>query len=387
MHFEKSLKFSNFKEKLTALSMKTTDSKDLAKVNQILPIMQEHFGNLMNLARIKLMAYMLHALCVVQTVSLHKLASAMPTSVERDSNLRRIQRFIANYALNLDLVARMIFSLLPVKGGLVLSMDRTNRKFGEFDINILTLGITYKGIAFPLLFSLLDKRGNSNWEERKAIMERFIRLFGHGCIDSLVADREFIGKEWIGWLNNNRIRYYIRIRQDIWVVKPSTGERIRAWWLFNSLKVGQEKFYHKLFLHKGQYVYLAGSRINNSDGIPELQSLICFNRPEDGVATYKKRWEIETVFRAMKSSGFNIEDTHLRDRGRIARLLAIVCIALVWAYLVGEHKDIYIKPIRILKHGRRAKSLVKYGLEEISSVLFRPAYTPKFNVFKFLSCT
>ena len=60
----------------------------------------------MNLARIKLMAYMLHTLCVVQTVSLHKLASAMPTSVERDSNLRRIQRFIANYALNLDLVAR-----------------------------------------------------------------------------------------------------------------------------------------------------------------------------------------------------------------------------------------------------------------------------------------
>ena len=50
----------------------------------------------------------------------------MPTSVERDSNLRRIQRFIANYALNLDLVARMIFSLLPVKNGLVLSMDRTN---------------------------------------------------------------------------------------------------------------------------------------------------------------------------------------------------------------------------------------------------------------------
>ena len=72
---------------------------------------------------------MLHALCVVQTVSLHKLASAMPTSVERDSNLRRIQRFIANYALNLNLVARVIFSLLPVKDGLVLSMDRTNWNF------------------------------------------------------------------------------------------------------------------------------------------------------------------------------------------------------------------------------------------------------------------
>lgn len=183
----------------------------------------------------------------------------------------------------------MIFSLLPVKDGLVPSMDHTNWKLGEFNINILTLGFTYKGIAFPLLFSLLDKRGNSNWEERKAIMERFIRLFGHDCIDCLVADREFISKEWIGWLNNNRIRYYICIRQDIWVVKPSTGERIRVWWLFNSLKVGQEKFYYKLFLHKRQYVYLSGSRIKDSDRIPKLQILICFNRPEDEVATYKNK--------------------------------------------------------------------------------------------------
>ena len=76
------MKISNFKEKFAAFSMKTTDFKDLAKVNQILPIMQEYFGNSMNLARIKLMAYMLHALCVVQTVSLHKLASAMPTIPE-----------------------------------------------------------------------------------------------------------------------------------------------------------------------------------------------------------------------------------------------------------------------------------------------------------------
>ena len=42
----------------------------------------------------------------------------------------------------------------------------------------------------------------------------------------------------------------------------------------------------------------------------------------------------------MKSSGFNIEDSHLRDIDRIARLTAMVCIALAWAYLVGEHKDI-----------------------------------------------
>lgn len=34
-------------------------------------------------------------------------------------------------------------------------------------------------------------------------MERFIRRFGQECIDCLVADREFIGKEWVGWLNSS----------------------------------------------------------------------------------------------------------------------------------------------------------------------------------------
>ena len=91
--------------------MKTTNSKDLVKVNQILPIMQEHFGQSMNLARIKLMVLLLHALCVVQTVSLHKLADAMPTAVDKDSNLRRLQRFFAKYVLDLDIIARMNFSL------------------------------------------------------------------------------------------------------------------------------------------------------------------------------------------------------------------------------------------------------------------------------------
>ena len=56
---------------------KLNNSKDLVKVNKILPIMQEHFGQNMNLARIKLMALLLHALCVVQTVSLHKLADGL----------------------------------------------------------------------------------------------------------------------------------------------------------------------------------------------------------------------------------------------------------------------------------------------------------------------
>ena len=79
----------------------------------------------------------------MQTVSLHKIASAMPTSVERDSNQRRVQRLLAGYALNLVLISKVIFALLPVKTGLVLRLDRTNWKFGEVNINILMLEDTH----------------------------------------------------------------------------------------------------------------------------------------------------------------------------------------------------------------------------------------------------
>lgn len=102
----------------------------------------------MNLGYIKLIACLSCFMpCVwYKTIYFHKFASAMPTSVKREFNLRRTQKFIAKYALNLDLVARLIFSQLPVKTGLVLSMDRTSGKFGDFDVNVLMLDMTYKGI-------------------------------------------------------------------------------------------------------------------------------------------------------------------------------------------------------------------------------------------------
>lgn len=55
-------------------------------------------------------------------------------------------------------IAKLIFSLLPEKELNYLSQDRTNWKFGDKNINILMLGVSYKNVAFPLMFKMLDKR-------------------------------------------------------------------------------------------------------------------------------------------------------------------------------------------------------------------------------------
>ena len=138
-------------------------------------------------------------LCKVQTVNFEKLASVFDCTAKVDSTLRRIQRFVSNYNFSSNLIARFIFNLLPKKEGLKLTIDRTNWKFGSLDINIFMLRITYKGLAFPLLFTMLKKKGNSNCKELIDLINRFINLFGKRCIDCILADREFVGEECINF--------------------------------------------------------------------------------------------------------------------------------------------------------------------------------------------
>ncbi|MDR1555477.1 MAG: transposase [Tannerellaceae bacterium] len=69
------------------------------------------------------------------------------------------------------------------------------------------------------------------------------------------------------------------------------------------------KFLHRIFYVNNQLCYLSGSKVKNKDGIPELQIIVCFNQPQHAQEIYKERWQIEPAFRALKSSGFNIEDT------------------------------------------------------------------------------
>ena len=127
--------------------------------------------------------------------------------------------------------------------------------------------------------------------------------------------------------------------------------------------------------------------MKNRNAQDEFQIIISFNKPQNAQEIYRERWQIETAFRALKSSGFNIEDTHLTDLIRIEKLFSIVMVAFAWAYVVGGFANEKIKPVRILKNGRRAKSLFKYGLEIIASILSNPLNNIDINIFNFLSCT
>jgi hypothetical protein len=71
---------------------------------------------------------------------------------------------------------------------------------GCFNINFLVLSVVHEGIAFPVLWLFLQKKGNSNTKERMQLIDRFIQVFGVEKIDCLLGDREFIGETWFAYL-------------------------------------------------------------------------------------------------------------------------------------------------------------------------------------------
>lgn len=357
------------------------------KDNALISALQGHFKGELNLARVKLICLFITALCKVKTINYDRLAAGFDVKVDKKSSYRRIQRFMKEFDFPMKIVSSLIFNLLPNNKNLVLVLDRTNWKFGSKNINILMLGVSYKNVAFPLMFKMLNKQGNSHTQERIDLMRQYINWFGKDTIDCFLADREFVGDKWLEFLNKNNIRYYIRIRNNFKVYSYQKQTMVKAFWLFNNLSVGQFRHYPKIVELHGQECYLSGIKTVDRTGKQEFLIIVSFNKPEQAMAYYQQRWQIETLFKGLKSSGFNIEDTHVTEIERLEKLFSLTMIAFVWCYKIGDFVDENIAEIKIKKHGRRAVSVFKHGLDYLSKYLLTGFKTFEINFFSFLSCT
>ena len=334
-----------------------------------------------NKARINFLAKFLVALIQVRTVNLAEIANSFSGKAKEESNYKRIQRFLRYFELNYAVIAVFVVQLVGLSKPWILTIDRTNWKFGKHDINILTLGIAYRGVAFPLLWMILDKKGNSNTAERKALMEEYIKLFGTASILYLCADREFIGKKWFAYLRRNKIDFRIRIKEST-LVSNARGEKRNAWQLFAFIRTQEELILEQPRNIWGIPLYFSGMRL--SDG--EYLIIVSLNFSPTPIEDYSNRWEIETLFGCLKSRGFCLEETHLTDSDRIKKLIALLAIAFSWAHIVGEWLA-QIKPIKVKKHGRLAKSIFRLGFDKLRRVFtnFEPS---AFSMLcGFLSCT
>ena len=312
--------------------------------------------------RLELISTLIVSIIQLRTVNLTRLAVNFPGSAQTESCYRRIQSFFQKVTLDSSAIARLIACLFGPEEPWKLSMDRTNWMLGKTKFNILYLAINYKGMAIPLLWTMLDKKGNSNTQERIDLLNQFLEVFPHQKVQRLMADREFKGKKWLGYLIENNWPFCLRIPVNTQVPNTHRNRLLPVRRIF-TIKTGEHMVIRKPRMVWGHTVYLAAARSEKG-----LMAVICQADPEYAIRDYLERWQIESMFQSLKGRGFNMEDTHLTKLDRVSTLLGILAIAFVWCYKTGEWVN-EEKPIRIKKHGRKAKSLFRAGLDRLQRAL------------------
>ena len=283
-----------------------------------------------NKSHAKCFTLIMLALIVKQTCNLSSASKALPIKCLPQSFYRRIQqRFFADQYFDYRQISQLIFNIFSFDK-VQLTLDRTNWKWGKRDINILMLAIVYRGIAIPIVWTLLNKRGNSDTKERIALIQRFISIFGKDRIVNVFADREFIGEKWFTWLIENDINFCIRVKNFIVTNHLAKNHKISD--LFRHLQVGQTEYRKRRIWVVRVKLYMSALRLEDGELLLVVSPM--FNA--SAIRDYALRWEIETLFSCLKGRGFNLENTRLTDPRRVKKLIAVLAIGFCWCYLTGE---------------------------------------------------
>ena len=233
-------------------------------------------------------------LAVLQAEStLHrKIALHLPRSATLESKTRTVARVFHDAQLTPQDVTDVLLPLLP-DGKLTLIMDRTTWHYGQTPLNILVLGVLLGGAVIPLVWSILPHQGNSCTAARILLVARLLKVMPARRWAVLIADREFVGREWCSFLRWKRIRHCIRIRENTRI----EDELVRD--LFTTLQLGQVRtLFERTWVYGGwMHVVItlspAGDRVIVASDLPVL----------DVLRTYRLRWAIESAFSALKARG------------------------------------------------------------------------------------
>ena len=244
------------------------------------------------------------------------------------------------------------------------------------------LGICYKGIAVPLAWKLLDKRGNSSTRERLNLLDEVLAYLPASAIEAIVADREFIGQAWFKGLKQRKLCFVIRLRND--AIIGSKAKNIPARIRYAHLTKGDSYVCPKRVWMYGLRLKLAVTK--SQEG--ELVVLACNQKPELAFVRYAQRWNIECLFSALKKRGFNFEDSRLTQTSRLDNVIILLSLAFTWAHLMGEW--LYTqRPLKLKKHGYLPISFFKRGLNYLRTAILaaqnQPAKIPLSQCLELLS--
>jgi hypothetical protein len=347
-------------------------------------VLQKHLIKLLsesldcNLARIKCLCLLLIGLLRHRTVNLTILATGNSSEASNQSCYRRFQDFFLNFALPLSAIGRLMLSKIPKPSeGWVLSMDRTNWKYGKRHINILVIGIVVNKVAIPIVWKVLPqrtKRGNSNTRQRISLLKKLLQLVDARDILVLTMDREFCGKKWLRWLDTQGVGYVLRVKSNTVIGDKPAREHA-------STRGRKTKGCQNIW---GMDLFFSSKPIKRGGRASHLCVISNRFSGREALDWYQKRWGIELLFSHLKKRGFDLEATHMTDGAKLEKLFALVSLAFLFSFGWGCQ----LRASRVATKAMARKSLFREGLEDILRILANnPAHSDGFrNFIRWLKC-
>jgi hypothetical protein len=310
------------------------------------------------------LARFIFALLDKRTVNLARLGNILNASVTSQSNQRRASRFLSRDSSWRNALSAWLLSFYPQH--VTLAVDRTEWKFGATPINLLVIAVVHNGFAFPVLWCHLGKAGSSNSAEVTTLLEKLRPLLN--CPSVLVLmDREFASRKLLEWLRGASWDFDLRLKRNARVSYRDHTHRVERY--FSDLARGHGCWLKRKVTVYGVKVFVVAFRpLKPTEDGDECVYVITNRAPSAAMSFYKERWTIENLFAALKTRGFNFEDSHITNAARLENLLGVLCLAAFWAVQLGELVAAY-QPIKRKAHGRREVSVFRLGLDALERLL------------------
>jgi len=286
-----------------------------------------------NVARhLNTLAMLMAGIIGSQKCHLPAVAKKVPTVGKAQSRVRRLERFVANEAIDtktyyLPYVDLLLASLPP--GPLVLVIDGS--EVGRQCV-LLSINLVYQKRALPLCWSVVKgKKGHLPEKTHQELVQKAGALLPAERTVVFLGDGEFDGVDLLATLKEQGWNYVCRTAKN--VVLTEEGERFQP---------------TDLLLAPGDRIELPDVGFTAAGSGPALVCIVWeshWKEPlvlvsnleflEEAYAWYRRRFRIETFFSDQKSRGFYLGHSHISDTSHLDRLLIGTCLAYLWIVCLG----------------------------------------------------
>ena len=302
---------------------------------------------------------MVISLQLIKQVKLDVLAESIPLPILLESRRRKLRRFfrLKNFTIEtiwFPCIRALLEEIFNPKDRIYLVIDRTSWSV----INILMVSVVYDHRAWPIYWTSLDKKGNSNLSEQKAVLSKSLELLS--AYDVVVlGDREFCSTKLGHWLAERKVYFCLRQKCDTKVLPENeVYQELRDY----GLKPGMKLFLNDLQVTKNNgfgTFNVACKWKRNYRGVKTKEPwyiLTNFEELNTAIVSYQKRFAIEEMFRDFKSGGYSLEGSKLGAES-LSKLIIVIAIAYTSAILQGRK----IEKMGIQKYVVRPETKSQYG--------------------------